>query len=153
MSNANPDSFRKWIAQYQREQLHRAAEQGDMAIVSELLARKYPVNRFDDLGYTPLHYAVKEGHLPIMDLLLEAGANVNAHDERRIGDTPLSNSIKECSYEVAKRLIDAGADPTIPGWMQLTALHRVADRKDANAKKIQELIKEAATLRTRSSNP
>jgi ankyrin repeat protein len=111
------------------------------------LQRKYPVNRFDDLGKTPLHYAVRAGRIDVVDRLIRAGANVNAHDERVIGNTPLSDNARECSYEMAKRLIDAGADPTIPGWMQLNALHRAAERKDSEALKIQRLLKEAAVRR------
>src|SRR5688572_10521842 len=56
---------RDLAAQFQREQLHRAAADGDLARVDDLIARKYPVNRFDDLGYTPLHYAVREKQLDI----------------------------------------------------------------------------------------
>jgi len=134
-------------AQFQREQLHRAAQNGDLARVEELLQQKYPVNRFDDLGKTPLHYAVQEGHLEVVDRLIRAGANVNAHDKRTIGNTPLGDNARECSYEIAKRLIDAGADPTIPGWMQLNALHRASERKDSDARKVESLLKVAAERR------
>jgi ankyrin repeat protein len=113
--------------------------------VEELLRAKYPLNRFDDIGKTPLHYAVEAGHLEVVDRLTQAGANVNAHDERVIGNTPLSGNICECSFEMAKHLLAAGADPTIPGWMGLNALDRVKERKDMNAKKVQRLLREAAT--------
>ncbi|HEY8667585.1 MAG TPA: hypothetical protein VIL86_13035, partial [Tepidisphaeraceae bacterium] len=75
--------------------------------------------------------------------LIRAGANPNAHDERNIGNTPLSDNVGECSYEMAKRLIDAGADPSIRGWMQLNALDRACQRKDADARKIVRLLEEA----------
>lgn len=136
-------------ARFQREQLHWAASKGDVAEVQRLLAAKYPINRFDELGWTPLHHAVSEGHLDMVDVLLAAGADVNAHDERRIGNTPLSDNIRACSFEMAKRLIDAGADPTIRGWMQLSAIDRAAERTDADAKKVRRLLADAA-LRKRS---
>src|SRR5277367_4808123 len=110
-------------AQFQREQLHSAAEAGDLAKVESLLAAKYPVNRFDGLALTPLHYAARGGHFLIVDRLIKAGANVNANDQERAGNTPLGDIAKDCTFEMAKRLIDAGADPGIPGWMQLTAIH------------------------------
>lgn len=118
-----------------------------MAHVEKFLQAKYPVNRFDELGKTPLHYAVECGHVEVVGRLLRAGANVNAHDERRLGNTPLSDNARECSFEMARRLIEAGADPTIPGWMQLTAIHRAADRTDADAKRIQRLLEIAARKR------
>jgi ankyrin repeat protein len=132
---------------FQHEQLHFAAQDGDLARVEELLQQKYPLNCFDELGKTPLHYAVEGGHLHVVDRLIQAGADVNAHDARMIGNTPLSDNARECSYEMARRLIDAGADPTVPGWMQLTALHRADERKDPDAQKIQRLLKDAANRR------
>lgn len=129
-------------AQFQREQLHSAAQDGDLARVEELLKRKYPVNRFDSLGRTPLHHAVHGEHFDVVDRLIRAGANVNAHDERKIGNTPLSDNVAECSFEMVKRLIDAGADPTIPGWMQLNALDCAKRRDDSDGEKILRLLKE-----------
>ena len=138
---------RDLTAQFQREQLHRAAQNGDLARVVELLHRKYPVNRFDGLGHTPLHWAVRENRLEVVRRLLRAGANVNAHDERVIGNTPLSDNARECTYEMAKVLLDAGADPTIRGWMQMNALDLARQRKDPDAHKIIRLLEEAAKRR------
>lgn len=135
------------LAKLQREQLHAAARDGDLAKVERLLQAKYPVNRFDELGLTPLHYAVESGHLKVTDRLIRAGANVNAHDERVIGNTPLGYVADRCSFEIAKRLIDAGADPNIPGWMQLTAIDRAERRKDAEGEKVLRLLKSAARMR------
>jgi ankyrin repeat protein len=133
-----------FTAQFQREQLHRAAEHGDLARVNDLIDRKYPLNRFDSLGKTPLHYAVHSNRLEVAARLIEAGAKVNAHDERVIGDTPLCDYARECTYEMARLLVDAGADPTIRGWMQMNALDHARRRKDANARKIIRLLEEAA---------
>lgn len=35
-------------------------------------------NASDKMGYTPLHYAARNGHLDACEILLNAGANVNA---------------------------------------------------------------------------
>ena len=138
---------RDLTAQFQREQLHRAAQDGDLARVNDLIERKYPLDHFDDLGKTPLHYAVQGNRLEVVKRLIKAGANVNAHDERVIGNTPLSDYARECTYEMAKVLIDAGADPTIRGWMQLNAIDRARERRDANARKVLRLLEEAAARR------
>src|SRR5256885_16870599 len=82
---------RDLTAQFQREQLHRAAQDGDLARVNDLIARQYPLNRFDDLGKTPLHYAVQDNRLEVVKRLIGAGADVNVHDEHVIGNTPLSD--------------------------------------------------------------
>src|SRR5687768_14864672 len=98
---------RDLTAQFQREQLHRAAQDGDLVRVNDLIERKYPLNRFDDLGFTPLHYAVQDNRLEVVKRLIEAGADVNAHDERDIGNTPLSEHAGKCTFEMAKCLIEA----------------------------------------------
>jgi len=49
-----------------------------------------------------------------------------------------------CSFEVAKLLIDSGADPTIPGWMQLTAVHKARDRKRPEGLRVHQLLEQAA---------
>ena len=79
-----------------------------------------------------------------MRVLLEAGADVNAHEEARIGNTPLRDVAAECSLAVATFLVDSGADPRIPGWMQLTALHKAEGRKDDEGQRVYALLKSVA---------
>ena len=143
------DSFEESFA---REKLHLAAQDGDIEEVSRLLNDGWQPNLFDDLGKTPLHYAAEHGHLEIMRLLLTSGADVNAHDERVIGNTPLREVAGSCSFEVAKILVDAGADPTIPGWMQLTALHQARERKRPEGLRVRELLEDAAKRFPNRSN-
>jgi ankyrin repeat protein len=88
-----------------------------------------PINAFDELGLTPLHHAVEGEHYEVVELLLRRGANVNAHCERMIGNTPLREAVSTCSLLMARRLVEAGADPTIRGWMQLSALDQAKQRK------------------------
>lgn len=124
--------------------LHFAAQNGDMTRVRQLLADGRSPNAFDEISKTPLHYAAENGHIDIMRVLLEAGADVNAHEEARIGNTPLRDVADECSLAVATFLVDSGADPRIPGWMQLTALHKAAERKDQEGQRVYALLKSVA---------
>jgi ankyrin repeat protein len=59
-------------------------------------------------GLTPLLFAVREGHLEMVRLLVDAGANVN--DALPDGMSALVVAILNIRYEVAKFLIDNGAD-------------------------------------------
>jgi len=131
--------------QFEREKLHSAAQEGDLAEVNRLVEEGYDVNAFDDdLPLTPLHYAVREGHLEVAGYLLSVGADVNAHDESRIGETPLGEVAGNCSFEIASLLIQHGANPSIPGGMQRTALHRAKLRKKPEGKKVYELLRRAS---------
>jgi ankyrin repeat protein len=124
--------------------VHYAAYTGDLEEVTHLLQSNPDLNVFDDISYTPLHHAASKEHVEIVKVLLRAGADVNAHDEASIGNTPLSEIAGYCSFTMAKTLLEAGADPTIPGWMQLSALDRAEERKKAEGIKVYELLQEAA---------
>ena len=44
---------------FENERLHRAAADGDLEEMRNLVAAGYRLDIFDDLGHAPLHYAVK----------------------------------------------------------------------------------------------
>ena len=129
---------------FENELLHFAAQDGDIAEVRRLVAEGRNVNDYDDLGMTPLHYAVKEEHFEVAQFLIEHGADVNAHHEPTISNTPLAEVAETCSLRMAQLLIDAGADPTIRGWMQLTALDRAKGRKRDDGPDVYELLLRAS---------
>jgi ankyrin repeat protein len=129
----------------ERERLHTAADQGDLAEVQRLIAKGHPVDTFASaLGWTPLHFAAVGGHLDVMKALLAAGADVDACEPRRNGNTPLRQVAGECTFAVAKALVDAGADPRIPGWMRLTALDEAARRTDFEGPAVRDCLLAAA---------
>ena len=99
----------------------------------------------DEIGRTPLHYAVVAESVEMATLLLDAGAAVNAHDEAHADNTPLAEVAGRCSFEIAEVLIVNGADPAIPGWMRLIALDRAAGRKRPEGWRVFELLQNAAT--------
>ena len=131
---------------FKKEQLHLAAMNGDVGEIKRLLESGYleSINEFDEFALTPLIWAAKSGNIEAMKLLIAAGADINAHDEAKIGNTTISGVADEASYEMLQALIQAGANPNIRGWMQLNALDRAKTRKDANSKKIINLLESAA---------
>ena len=114
-------------------QLHQAAADGNLAEIQRLAQTHHLklINVFDELSLTPLMRAAMGGHVEAVKLLLAAGADVNAHDERRVGNTALNEVAGDGSFVMIEALLEAGADPTIRGWMDLNALDRARHRSPA----------------------
>jgi ankyrin repeat protein len=110
--------------------LHQAAADGDLAEIKRLLQTDHIklINVFDELSLTPLMRAAMGGHIEAVKLLLAAGADVNAHDARCIGNTAINEVAGDGYFEMIEVLLEAGADPTIRGWMNLNALDRASHR-------------------------
>lgn len=60
---------------------------------------------------TPLHHAAKFGHIQIAEILVEKGADPNAH--MWDGETPLHVAVEGGKTEMVQFLLNAGADPNI----------------------------------------
>jgi ankyrin repeat protein len=127
-------------AEFERTRLHFAAGEGDLAAVLQLIAEGRDPSEFDELGNTPLHYAAGNEHFDVVQALLAHGARVNACSERQAGNTALGHVAQTCSLAMARVLIEAGADPTIPGTMQLNAIHRAERRKRGDGPAVYDLL-------------
>jgi ankyrin repeat domain-containing protein 17 len=61
----------------------------------------------ENSGNTPLMYACAGGHLDVVEILLQSGANVEDHNEN--GHTPLMEAASAGYVNVAKVLLENGA--------------------------------------------
>jgi ankyrin repeat protein len=80
-------------------------------------------------SFTALLFAVREGHIDCVRMLLAAGANVN--DKLPGGQTALTIAILNAHFELAAFLLDKGADARTSdqGW---TPLHQLVWARDPN---------------------
>lgn len=89
--------------------IHRAAHQGDVAQLRALLAQKeIDVNTRDNFGGTALHAAMFQQNLKVVELLLNAGFDMNAVGPRN-GYTPLHDAVWANNIPAAQLLLDKGA--------------------------------------------
>ncbi len=89
-----------------------AATTGDVAAARGLLAGGADSNSRDANGYSALNWAALNGHLDIAKLLIDHGADVNAHDNpKRL--TPLMNAAGMGHDDIAELLVSRGADVNV----------------------------------------
>ena len=127
------------------EPLHDAIQAGDLAQVKKLLGAGADINSSASGkgGMTPLNYAAYEGHLEIVKLLLDKGAEIDTRDNMSF--TPLLVAAISGHQEVQKELIIRGADVNLAersfGW---TTLHRAA--ANGHLELIQLLLDKGAQI-------
>ena len=93
--------------------LMTAARVGVLASVKALLARGATVDAKDQThGQTAVMWAAAEGHAPVVEMLIELGADFNAR--LASGMTPLLFAVREGRSDVARVLLKAGVDVNAP---------------------------------------
>ena len=106
---------------------------------SEMLARGWDIEMRDAEGLTPLMQAVKNGHVDMVRLLIDAGADPNAVHNR--WETPLWMALgsREKYRDLITELLKGGAD------IELTPDEHV--RKAFDNDTVKDLFNDAARLR------
>lgn len=96
-------------AQELNDELWAAARKGDAATVKALLAKGADVNAKLRYGTTALSYAADRGHLDVVKVLVEHGAELNIKDTF-YNSPPLSWAAYNGHTEVVKFLLEKGAE-------------------------------------------
>jgi ankyrin repeat protein len=139
----HPDTVRRLVARKSEvPDVFSAATVGDTTRLGELLKgnRKLVKGR-NEPGYTPLDVAAREGHVAVIRMLLDAGADVNATDTPEHafpeGWAPLHLAVLAGKVGAAKLLLDKGADVNATDRHEkLTPLHYAAWAGDTELVKV-----------------
>jgi len=96
------------------QDIHTAAEAGDVAQVTALLAEDPGLlDATNEQGFTPMHLAARRGHGDVVRLLIERGADLGKTDDR--GFTALLYAASSMDLDLVKYLVSVGADVTVMG--------------------------------------
>ncbi len=105
-----------------------AAAEDQPEMVRALVAHGADPNVRSKLGFTPLLFAAQQGAVDAARVLVEAGADLNATDEKR-GLTPLALSIASGHSAFPRFFLEQGADPNLADNRGYTPLHYAADER------------------------
>jgi ankyrin repeat protein len=92
--------------------LHRAAKEGNLDRLRSLVDIATNLNEYDELGYTPLHYAVNNNHLECVRTLLKQGAEPDIQTNNHAKRTALHEAIYNKQKLIVKLLLQYGANYT-----------------------------------------
>lgn len=95
-------------AQDLNEEFFAAARKGDAAAVKAYLDKGVDVNAKTRYGATALSYACDKGHVEVVKLLIERGADLNVRDTF-YGEVPIGWALSRDHAEIVKLLLDKGA--------------------------------------------
>jgi len=91
---------------------HEAASTGDLDILMDLIEQFEDLIRAkDENGWEPLHEGIRSGHLDVVELLIQKGANINERTLDGEGDSPLriSLDVNGPDHPVTEYLLSLGA--------------------------------------------
>lgn len=127
------------------QEFFRAVRSGKIDIVKALLSGNIDVDAYDPNGNTALINATEFGNKNIAEILIKAGANVNAKSKNKSEATALIRAaVLNVSPEIVKILLDANADLDVQNANGFTALMLAA----ANGK-----LKFVKLLLSKGANP
>lgn len=107
-----------------RTPLHLEAYQGNLQLVTFIIAKGGDIEAVDKNGQTAINLAARQGHAGIVDALIKARANVDHTDSD--GWTPLRSAAWGGHTDVVAMLLDADASVNIADSDERTALRAAA---------------------------
>ena len=85
-----------------------ASRENNLVALEQLLQRPRNPNEANNDGKTPLFYAAEQGHIQLVELLLEAGAKTDEPEFAR-GWTPLLTAAQNSRLDIVQFLVEVGA--------------------------------------------
>ncbi|XP_015108514.1 histone-lysine N-methyltransferase EHMT1 [Diachasma alloeum] len=126
--------------------LYQAVKNGDLEKLVNVLSCGYNANHTfrEHSQRTGLHIAAERGHLGCVNILVQAGAQLDVMDKNQL--TPLMLAATEGKTEIVRYLVRVGADVTLKGEDGMTALHRAA--KSGHLEACQIILSECKVPKT-----
>jgi ankyrin repeat protein len=134
-------------ASAQADDLIKAAENGDLPHLEELLAKGVNVDARNSNGWTPLIIASEMGHIDVVQALLAKGSDINAKDND--GWTPLMRASQFGNLGVVRALLSKGADVNAKNYSGGVAL--IIASQNGHLEMVQALLSKGADVNAMDS--
>lgn len=138
----SPDLLNAKTGENQRTPLQEAAGKGQTYVAKFLISNGARVNL--KIGISPLSLAAENGHKTMVELLLEAGAELEATDSNGNGRTALHRAVEKGNYTVTELLLNKGAQINAQDKNGYAPLHIAVLNEDGEMVKL--LITKKAAL-------
>lgn len=115
-----------------------SARYGDLDDVTAALQDGVSPDAVDDRGCTGLHMASANGHIQVVQLLLDESADVTAGNAE--GNTPLHWACLNGHQEVIRALLAADASPSALNMHDCTPIDEVLNLGESKRQQILEMI-------------
>lgn len=135
----------------QKLDIFEAASIGDTEIISQLLNKNLDfLNSFSPAGFTALGLASYFGHLSLVKLLLDKGANPNIASNNQFKVAPIHSACAISHFDIAELLIRYRADVNAKQMEGVTPLHSAAYNGQTKLSKL--LIDNGADINAKMDN-
>ncbi len=131
-----------------KSELSDAANDGDLETVKKILSKPiHPDINDEDEGLTPLEWAADDGHLDVVEYLLQQGADLHHKDKE--GRTSLMWAISGCNDNIIKLFIEKGVDVFAQTTKGESAITMAANRGQLNT--VQRLLEAGVPIDTKDA--
>jgi ankyrin repeat protein len=131
--------------------IFEATSVGDNKRVNQLLDKDTElINSFSPDGFTALGLASFFGHISLVKLLLDKGANPNIASNNQFKVTPLHSACAISATDIAELLIKHGSDVNVKQMQGITPLHSAAHNGQTKLSKL--LIENGAEINAKMEN-
>ena len=96
---------------YQKSLPKTAAQRGNLAVLQELYLMGVPLDRFDEDGMAPIHYAVLQQHHAVVHFLLEHGVPAELPTADNLHKTPSDLATSESMKQLIAPFLNASVLP------------------------------------------
>ncbi len=137
--------------QKQKLDIFEAVSIGDSTTTNQLLDKNPELlNSFSSDGFTALGLASFFGHLSLVKLLLDKGANPNIASNNKLKVAPIHSACAVSRFDITELLIKHGADLNAIQMQGVTPLHSAAHNGQTKLAKL--LIEDGADINPKMDN-